>query len=53
MMIQYSSTMVVSGFLGFKAINERIKGEGIASSVLKLASMSMESIKDPLLLIFG
>ena len=53
MMVLYTSSVVISGFLGMDALKEKLKGQSIAAAHLKLIIMGMMTLKDPLVLIFG
>jgi len=53
MMVKFTSSVIVGGFLGFDALNEQLKGESIVDAVLKLMAMGVDGLSDPLLLMFG
>ena len=41
MMVRYSSSVVMSGFMGIDSMKEQLKGETIQSQLLKLSDMSL------------
>lgn len=53
LMMEYTSSIVVSGFLGLDSLNEKLKGEPLANQIVRLASMALASFNEPLLLLFG
>ena len=52
-MVYFTSSVVVTGFLGLEAIQEQYKDKSIVDSLLKLVELGANSLGDPLLLIFG
>lgn len=53
LMVKFTSSVVAVSFLGLDILEERLRGESMVDIVLRLMSMCSQSIKDPLLLIFG
>lgn len=53
MMVKFTSSVVVAGFLGVDVLNEKLKDKSIVDALLKLADLGTISFNDPLLLIFG
>ena len=53
MMIKFTSSVIISGFLGLDSLKEQRKGLDIPESVLQLFKLSADALQDPLLLIFG
>ena len=53
MMTKFTSSAVISGFLGTESLKEQIKGESISDCMQKMVSISFISLNDPLYLLFG
>ena len=53
MMTKYTSSVVISGFLGTDSLKEQLKGESISDSIQKMVSTTYSSMNDPLYLLFG
>ena len=53
MMTKFTSSVVMSGFLGNDSLKEKIKGQSITESILKLSDWGFDALYDSLLLIFG
>ena len=53
MMIEFTSSVVISGFLGVNSLKEKIKGKTLTEQVQRVSYLSMLSFQDPLILIFG
>ena len=53
LIVNFTSSVVISGFLGMDALKEQLKGQSIATAHLKLITAGMLTIKDPLILLFG
>jgi cytochrome P450 len=52
-MVKYTSSIIISGFLGIDSLKEKLRGKSIVDRTLELSDLASESIKDPLLLVFG
>lgn len=53
LMLKFTSSVVISGFLGMHSLKENRRGLPIPESVLTLFKLSADALQDPLLLIFG
>ena len=53
MMVNFTSSVVVSGFLGLDAVKDKYKDKSIVDSLLKLAELGANTLGDPLSLMFG
>lgn len=53
MMVLYTSSVVISGFLGMEALKEKLNDQSIAQAHLNMINMGVMTIKDPLALLFG
>ena len=53
MMTNFTSSVVLSGFLGTESLKEQLKGESITELIQKMVSTTYTSINDPLYLLFG
>jgi cytochrome P450 len=53
MMVKFTSSVVISGFLGMESLKEQLKGQTTSDAILKLCSLAVDSFSDPLILIFG
>ena len=53
MMSKYTSSVVISGFLGTDSLKEKLKGESITDLIQKMVSVTYSKVSDPLYLLFG
>ena len=53
LMVKYTSSVIVSGFLGMDSLKEKLRDRPLAESILKATFMATDSLKDPLLLLLG
>jgi cytochrome P450 len=53
LLIKFTSSVVVSEFLGFEALKEKLRDKPIVESIRELLVLGASSLQDPLLFIFG
>lgn len=53
MMVKFTSSVVISGFLGLDSLKEQIKGETIPDALLRLVNLGISTTVDPFILLFG
>ena len=53
MMTQYTSNVMISGFLGTSSLTESYKGRTITELILDWSRKGCDALKDPLLVLFG
>ena len=53
MMTKFTSSVVISGFLGTESLKESLKAESLTNSLQKMVSVTYSSVSDPLYLLFG
>jgi enamine deaminase RidA (YjgF/YER057c/UK114 family) len=52
-MVEFTSTVVMSGFLGLDSMKEKIRGNTIQNQILEASRMGVRLCHDPLLLLLG
>lgn len=50
---KFTSSIVISGFLGMNSLKDKLKDEPVSNEILRLTNMAVELSNDPLVLIFG
>jgi hypothetical protein len=53
LMLKYTSTVVMSGFLGMNSMKEQLKDESIQTQILRLSDMGMALSIEFLPMVFG
>ena len=53
LLTKFTSSIIISGFMGIEALKQKHNDLPLTDSLLKLIAMCTDTIQDPLLLMFG
>lgn len=52
-MVKFSSSVIISGFLGMESLKDKLENESLPASILRMTDIGIKYLADPLALIFG